>query len=135
MIGLALLPSFSGAAVDAPPPNALIAGPTARDGVWLEATLPVSGAPHVVVPFLGGGEQAASLQYTVTVYSELPLEDAQPVAVATAGGDAGAPFECELCEGGHGSPCPFREIVEKMDKMEALMDERLRFLNTLCVPC
>ena len=45
--------------------------------VWLEATLPAGGKPHLVVPFLGAGTSApAHLQYNVTVYSELPLAKA-----------------------------------------------------------
>jgi len=127
-IGLCLLPSAEGA-TDAPAPNAQLAGPEARDGLWYECSLPVGGKPHVLVPFLGAGQPgaAAGLQYTITVYSELPLADAE---VPTAA-DSGGAWECELCEGGHGAPCPFRAIVEKMDKMEALMDERMRFLDQL----
>ena len=130
-IGVALIPSANGALTDQPPANVLLAGPTNRDGVWLEAVLPAGGKPHLVIPFLGSGQNPpAHLQYTVTVYSELPL------AAAAAASDDAAPqsaseWECETCEPGHGFPCPYRAICEKMEKMEALMDERIAFLQAL----
>ena len=129
-IGVAVMPNADAAPTDALPSNVKLEGPAARDGVWLEVMLPVGGAPHVVVPFLAVGESVDfSLQYALTIYSELPLEGAQVASVAAA--NTCGEWDCETCEGGHGYPCPFRCIIEKMDKMEALMDERLQFLETL----
>ena len=44
--------------------------------------------------------------------------------------DEGA-WACELCDGpdAHGPVCPYRLVLEKMGRMEALMDERMRFLD------
>jgi len=42
---------------------------------------------------------------------------------------------CSIADGGHGPNCPFRTVVEKMQKMEVLLDERITFLDELlCQP-
>ena len=46
------------------------------------------------------------------------------------GGDDGV-WECEVEQCDHGDTCPFRQIIEKMDKMERLIDERIEFLDEL----
>jgi hypothetical protein len=45
--------------------------------------------------------------------------------------DAWACEACSVADGGHGPTCPFRILVEKMQKMEALLDERCIFLDEL----
>ena len=81
--------------------------------------------------------------YAVTVYSECAFADAP-------GASSGDAWECEVippgpadfeggltwangawANGGHGPVCPFRKVVEKMDKMEKLIDERMKLLDSL----
>ena len=156
-IGLAVCPHTE-ALASGLPANAILAGPLPQEGLWLECKLPVGGAPHAVVPYMGPGSQAkaANLRYCLTVYSDLPLMETAPPppppppAAVTSGAAVAAPpppeppaeesqaWACELCDvkdGGHGPVCPYRLVIEKMDRMERLMDERMRFLDErMCVP-
>ena len=142
-IGLALFPNAEAASLAAGgalPANAQLVGPLPTDAVWLEATLPVGGTPHVVVPYLGqGATPLGKLQFALSVYSDLPLGEPEPPAPPPAGVAAPPPPEtnddgawaCELCDGpdAHGPVCPYRLVIQKMSRMEALMDERCRFLD------
>ena len=142
--GIAPCPPGEGglAAGGALPANAQVVGPMPTDAVWLEATLPVGGVPHVVVPYLGAGSAPPpGLQFALSVYSDLPLgvpeppQEVSPPAGAAAPvkppSDDDGPWACELCDGAdsHGPVCPYRLVIEKMSRMEALMDERMRFLD------
>ena len=134
-IGLAILPNAEGPPSEQAPSNALISEPVAKEGLWFECMLP-AGQTHMAVPFLTS-MLPSGITYTLTIYSELPIESAtaaQPAVPTGGGGGIGGPWECECIptsEGGHGEVCPFRVIVEKMDKMEKLMDERLAFLESI----
>ena len=130
-VGLLLVPSLvEGAALTELPANAVHAQPQAREGVWLEATLPADGSTHVVVPYLAAGEEAAGLTFVVTVYSDLPQE-ATKAAVAAAEQAEQASFEFCYCEKCNGKKSPYQVAIEKMDRIEKIMDERLAFLDGL----
>ena len=127
-VGLLLLPSLAdGAAVTELAAGAIHAQPQAREGVWLEATLEADGSTHVVVPYLAAGEDAEGLTFVVTVYSDLPQE-ATKAAVAAAEHES---FEFCYCEKCNGNKSPYQVIIEKMECIEAVMDERLAFLDGL----
>ena len=76
-----------------------------------------------------------------------PAEPAPPQAAEGPISDCAAfnpdGWECELCSDfGHGPitnsgpVCPYRKLFIKMEKMEALMDERMKFLDELlALPC
>ena len=145
-IGLVVLPNHEGAVPADPAGGAVKLAPVAADGAWLECTLPANGKTHTVVPYLATGALPGSLGFCVTVYSSLPLGDAAPppppppaaagtaavpVVVPVTGGatDVSSVWECEKNEAEHGPICPYRNIVEKMAKLEGLMDERLAFLD------
>ncbi len=133
-IGLVLLPSFgSGAPIERLPQNAIEVGPAAKDGIWLEATLPTGSTPHVLVPYLGPGQPPLTLRYNLTIYADTPIGDVGSAPAKAMPTSVGA-WPCEACsvaDGGHGPTCPFRILVEKMQKMEALLDERCVFLDEL----
>lgn len=136
-IGMALLPSDSGTPSERLPPNAIEAGPAATDGLWLEATLPMGSTPHSLVPFYASpGQPQSTLKYAITIYSDVPIGDVRDGAIVPATDVGGWPCEaCSIAEGGHGPTCPFRTVVEKMQRMESLLDERIAFLNeVLCQP-
>ena len=80
-IGLALCPSAEGglAAGGALPASAQVVGPMPSDAVWLECRLPVGGAPHVVVPYLGAGSMPKpGQQFVLSVYSDLLMGEPEP---------------------------------------------------------
>ena len=69
----------------------------------------------------------AALTFVVTVYSDLPQE-ATKAAVAAAEHES---FEFCYCEKCNGNKSPYQVIIEKMECIEAVMDERLAFLDGL----
>ena len=88
------------------------------------------GTPHLLMPYLGPGQPATELKYAVTIYSDVPIST--PDAASGLGGDL---WECECLPGGHGPTCPFRAVVEKMAKLEGLLDQRIAYFDELlCTP-
>jgi hypothetical protein len=73
------------------------------------------------------------VKYALTIYSDTPLTEARVGALVNADGNL---WPCESCADGiHGPVCPYRPIVEKMAKMEALIDQRIAFYDELlCMP-
>jgi len=128
-IGLVLVPGVdAGATLSSLPANAVNSLPEARDGVWQEAFLLVDGldTEHIVIPYLGPGETAEGLQLVVTVYSDVPM--GRP---GTAGGRGGEDWEKCWCEKCNGKKSPFQHVIEKMEKLEMIMDQRITFLDGL----
>ena len=126
-IGMVLLPPSAADAdadADAPiPPEAIRAKAVSADGVWLEATLPVGAESHVLVPYIDAAHEGEKeLRYAVTLFSDAPMGE----VVAAAAGAAGE-FVCEL----YGDKCPFKGVVERIEGMERVMDERLAFLDAV----
>lgn len=145
-IGFVLIPNVpEGLRVDVPnfaiPDNAQFIGPLPSEAVWHECKVPVGGS-HVLIPYLGAGSTGhANLYYSLSVYSDLPMSEPEPPAPVPGAplktldfNKLGGAWECEMCEvkdGGHGPVCPYRIVIEKMDRMEQLMDERIKFLDEL----
>ncbi len=95
--------------------------PAAADGVVFEGTLGAGGKPHVFIPHLGPGMSAADvgeLTFALTVYS-----DAKIVLDAVD-----AKWRCDVCHAVP-RPCPTEAVLEKMEKIEEVMDHRLRMLE------
>jgi len=128
-IGVAIVPGAgsSAAAVSALPAKAVSAEVARRDGVWVEARLNVAQA-HVVIPYLGeGGEQElrGNEQLALTIYSDVPhsLDQKEPDK-----------FWCAWCDGeielpGKKTKCPYNHVIMKMDRLSAIMDQRIAFLD------
>lgn len=96
--------------------------------MWLEAHLDVESAVHVVVPYLGVDEEAAGLQFRMTVYSDLPQEEeVLPPSIETPQEESELCF-CAKCRG---RKSPFQLLIEKMTSVEIVMDERIKFLESL----
>jgi hypothetical protein len=110
------------------------AGPDARDGVWTHATLGGESTLQVV-PFVADGHAAAAAayQFAVTLYSDAPFEFGGEGGGAARA--AAAPPPCpdwvcpgnKYCEGA--DKCPFHKVLEKMERVGAIMDQRIAFLD------
>ena len=104
------------------------------DGVWYECYLEADTA-HVLIPYLGDGQAVPpQLQLAVSVYTDVPHalgQGGQPApAPAPAPAVAEAPWKCETCAAATPRrPCPFDLVYDKMSRVEAIMDNRLAFLD------
>ena len=82
----------------------------------------------MIIPYLGPGQSAAGLQLAVTVYSDVPL---------AAAGASGCVMQEEVdvarcwCDKCGGKKSPFQTVVEKLECLEVVMDQRLAFLDGL----
>ena len=104
------------------------------DGVWYECYLEADSA-HVLIPYLGDGQAVPpQLQLAVSVYTDVPHalgQGGQP-APAPAPAVAEDPWKCETCAAAiPRRPCPFDLVHDKMSRVEAIMDNRLAFLDQL----
>lgn len=137
-IGMGLAPSAGGPTPLADlPADAHLQSPVPRDGVSFGAELEV-GPAHVLAPFLAEGEAAALAarggampQLVVTLYSELPIRLADAFDESEGAPDCLDPCGCDTCTaGGKRRPSPYMHVLSKMERLEAIMDHRIAFLNT-----
>ena len=131
--GLQAAPSYPPVGLHVVGAETHTAGPDARDGVWTHATLGGESTLQVV-PFVADGHAAAAAayQYAVTLYSDAPFDfggeggGGAPAAAAPPCPDWVCPGN-KYCEGA--DKCPFHKVLEKMERVGAIMDQRIAFLD------
>jgi hypothetical protein len=136
-IGMGLAPAAGGPTPLADlPADAHVQSPVARDGISFGANLEC-GSSHVLAPFLAEDEAAALAargggmpQMVVTLYSELPIRLADAFDESEGAPDCLDPCGCDKCTaGGKRRPSPYMHVLSKMERLEAIMDHRIAFLN------
>ena len=135
-IGMGLAASAGGPEpLSALPASAHVQPAVARDGVSFGAELE-AGPSHVLVPFLGEGEAAqlaaagATPQIVVTLYSDLPLSLSDAFDDSVGAADCLDPCSCPICSAdGKKRASPYFHVLGKMERLEAIMDHRIAYLN------
>jgi len=136
-IGMGLAPSAGGPTpLTDLPANSHVLSPVARNGITFGAELE-AGPTHVLAPFLGEGQLAAMSasggglpHLVVTLYSELPIRLADGFDDSEGAPDCLDPCGCEICSaGGKKRASPYFHVLSKMERLEAIMDHRIAFLD------
>lgn len=97
--------------------------------MWLEASVDVGDRSHILIPYLSHDESAEELEFCLTLYSDMPpLTDRRSTAPAAKPQSQGELCFCDKC---NGRKSPFQLVIEKMEQVEQIMDERIGFLDRL----
>ena len=128
-MGLVLLPCRTSTQESSSlPGDAVIAAPKVGPGQCLDAVLKTGPVTHLLAMVSDGilapHQVEGSGDMVISLYSSVPASLVEPPAAS-----------CSI----HGEACPLRQLSSKMEKFEAVMDERIRHLQNLLLeeraPC